>query len=382
MAVDSLTPSSGPHVAIVGGGIVGVILTLGLLRQNVEVRLYEQAAGFREIGAGIAFSECARRCMELMDPAIIDALRRCGAVSVSDKASEDDYLRWIDGYNQHSVDDPSYQKSLAQIGGSGFNGCRRDQFLEELAKDIPPGVIVFQKRLDVLTQEEDGKTLLGFVDGTTVKVDAVIGCDGIKSRVRQHLFGANNPASFPQYTHKVAYRGLAPMDCAVEVLGEWKAHNFHHHVGPGAHLTHYPVANHTALNVVVFLSDPNPWPDPAAMVAEGTRSEVETALRGWHPTVLGVVGLLPATLSKWALFDHGEYPASRYNAGRICIAGDAAHASSPHHGASACLGVSNPLHNTLPSLATSLTTTKRKGRRCTLPHHSPGPGPHAHIPQS
>ena len=168
----------------------------------------------------------------------------------------------------------------------------------------------------------------------------VIGCDGIKSSVRKHIFGADHPASDAQYTHKVAYRGLVPMDRAVEVLGPWKAGNFHHHVGPGAHLTHYPVANNTVLNVVVFLSDPNPWPDNKRMEVEGSREDVLTGLDGWHPTVLNLVKLLPDKLSKWALFDLCEFPAPSYNSGKVCLAGDAAHASSPHHGASACLGVS------------------------------------------
>ncbi|KAL4971354.1 FAD/NAD(P)-binding domain-containing protein [Aspergillus desertorum] len=332
-----------PHIAIVGAGIVGVILALGLARQKISVHVYEQAAGFREMGAGIAFSACARRCMELVDPAISEALRRCGAVSVSAEDQEDDYLRWIDGYNQHRADDPTYQRPLAQIGGAGFRGCRRDQFLEELAKDIAPGGIEFGKRLEMLEQKEDGKVRLVFADGTSAESDAVIGCDGVKSRVRRFLFGADDGASYAQYTHKVAYRGLVPLGRAIEVLGEWKANNFHHHVGPGAHITHYPVANHTALNVVVFLSDPEPWPDPRNMVAEGTRDEVEAALGGWHPTVLGLVRLLPAKLVTWGLFDLGEFPAPRYNAGRVCIAGDAAHASSPHHGAGACLGVEDAL---------------------------------------
>jgi salicylate hydroxylase len=177
---------------------------------------------------------------------------------------------------------------------------------------------------------------------TLFDASIVIGCDGIKSRVRLHVLGPDDPSSYPQYTYKVAYRGLVPMDRAVEVLGEWKAHNFHHHVGPGAHITHYAVANKTALNVTVFLSDPDPWPDNSVMVSTGTRDEVAKALRGWHPTVLGLVQLLPRELIKWALFDMAEFPAARYNAGRVCVAGDAAHASSPHHGAGACLGVSVP----------------------------------------
>lgn len=50
------------EIGIVGGGIVGVILALGLANQNIKARVFEQAAGFREIGAGMAFSACARHC--------------------------------------------------------------------------------------------------------------------------------------------------------------------------------------------------------------------------------------------------------------------------------------------------------------------------------
>lgn len=295
-----------------------------------------------------------------MNPAITAALKRCGAVPISDEDDKDNYLRWIDGYNQHRPDDPSYQRPLAQIGGGGFRGCRRDQFLEELAKDLPPGVIEFRKRMESLEQKADGTVVLTFADGTQAEADAgmfplgqsvraqlthtdtiVIGCDGVKSSVRKSILGVDHEASYAQYTHKVAYRGLVPMNAAIEVLGHWKANNFHHHVGPGSHLTHYPVANHQALNVVVFLSDPEPWSGDTSMVAEGSRDEVEAALRDWHPTVLNLVKLLPKKLSKWGLFDLGEYLVPNYNNGSVCLAGDAAHASSPHHGAGACLGVSH-----------------------------------------
>ncbi|KAJ5895284.1 hypothetical protein N7495_006975 [Penicillium taxi] len=339
-----LESAAEPQIAIVGGGIVGVILALGLVRQNISVHVYEQAAGFREIGAGIAFSACARHAkVDLMDPVITEALGRCGAVLISDEDKEDDYLRWIDGYNQYHTDDSTYQKPLAQIGGAGFKGCRRDQFLEELAKDMPPDVIEFSKRLEGLEKREDGKITLTFSDGTSADVDAVIGCDGVKSCVRKFMFGADHEASIAQYTHKTAYRGLVPLDLATKVLGEWKANNFHHHVGPGAHITHYPVANHKVLNVVVFLSDPEPWFDSSSMIAEGTRDQVEAALSGWHPTVLGLVKLLPEKLVTWGLFDLGDFPLPHYNDGRVCLAGDAAHASSPHHGAGACLGIEDAL---------------------------------------
>jgi salicylate hydroxylase len=110
--------------------------------------------------------------VDLLNPSVTEALKRCGAVPISDENEKDNYLRWIDGYNQHRLDDLSYQKPLAQIGGGGFRGCRRDQFLQELAKDLPPGVIEFSKRMDTLEHREDGSILLTFADGTTAEADA------------------------------------------------------------------------------------------------------------------------------------------------------------------------------------------------------------------
>ncbi|KAH7240036.1 uncharacterized protein BKA55DRAFT_666006 [Fusarium redolens] len=338
---DTTLGDTKPRIAIVGGGVVSMILTFGLIQRKIPVRVYEQASGFREIGAGFAFSACARHCMDLLNPSVTEALKRCGAVPISDENEKDNYLRWIDGYNQHRLDDLSYQKPLAQIGGGGFRGCRRDQFLQELAKDLPPGVIEFSKRMDTLEHREDGSILLTFADGTTAEADAVIGCDGIKSNVRKSILGIENKASYAQYTHKVAYRGLVPMSAAIEVLGPWLANNFHHHIGPGSHVTHYPVANHQALNVVIFLSDPGPWSGDSSMVSEGSRDEVEAALHDWHPKVRNLVSLMPTKLSKWGLFDLGDYPVPTYYDRSVCLAGDAAHATSPHHGAGACLGLRN-----------------------------------------
>ena len=40
-------------------------------------------------------------------------------------------------------------------------------------------------------------------------------------------------------------------------------------------------------------------------------------------------------MMQWGLFDLAENPLPTFHRGRICVAGDAAHASTPHHGAGA-----------------------------------------------
>ena len=165
------------EVAIIGGGIVGLVLANGLVRHQIKVKVYEQAQSFREIGAGMAFTANATRCMELIDPAILAAFRSSGSVATSngDLNDPNDYLRWIDGYNRHCDDDPYYQKMLFRIdaGYRGFEGCRRDQFLESLVNIIPAGVVECRKRLDRL--EEKGREeniLLTFSDGTSAEAAA------------------------------------------------------------------------------------------------------------------------------------------------------------------------------------------------------------------
>lgn len=62
-----------------------------------------------------------------------------------------------------------------------------------------------------------------FANGSAAEADAIVGCDGIHSRVREIINGFESPSSHPNYTHKYAYRGLIPMDEAVKALGEEKA---------------------------------------------------------------------------------------------------------------------------------------------------------------
>nr|WOL36627.1 FAD monooxygenase [Pseudogymnoascus verrucosus] len=332
------------EISIVGGGIIGLVLALGLIKRNITVKVYEQAKSLREIGAGVAFTANAIRCMGMINPGIVEALRAV-ATANGDADDPNDWLQWVDGYNQHT-ENPYDEKLLFKLyaGYRGFEGCHRAHFLDQLAKIVPKGVVEFNKRLDTISQTgSEDKMVLKFTDGTSAEADAVIGCDGIKSRVRQVILGNDNPASHPHYTHKFAYRGLIPMDKAVEVMGEYKARNQHMHVGPNAHILHFPVAGQTLMNFVAFVTDPNDWAFEQTMIAPATRAEVQRDFANFGPTVRDITSLLPDTIDKWAIFDSFDYPAPYYNKGRVCLAGDAAHASSPHHGAGAGIGVEDAL---------------------------------------
>ena len=120
------------------------------------------------------------------------------------------------------------------------------------------------------------------------------------------------------------------------------------------------VNNWTLSNVAIFLYDPQPWPDPDRLTAPGTRDEVALALRDWSPAIQDLVNRLPEKLIKWAIYDTADNPAPTYASGRICLAGDAAHASSPFHGAGACMGVEDATVLAI-TLGAALAKVREKG---------------------
>ncbi len=73
--------------------------------------------------------------------------------------------------------------------------------------------------------------VLRFNDGATATADAVIGADGIHSHVREYLLGKENAQ--PVFAGSVAYRGLVPIDAAIEKLGAEFAQNSVMLCGPG-----------------------------------------------------------------------------------------------------------------------------------------------------
>jgi salicylate hydroxylase len=156
-------------VAIVGGGIIGLVLALGLLKRGIHVKIYEQAHNFHEIGAGVAFTANAQRCMHLLDPRILEAMKR-----VANK-NPNDYYQYVDGYN-HSSTDPNdtHENLLFKIyaGKVGFDGCHRAHFLDELVKFLPKGVVEFGKRFDwYYSRADHQKVLLKFLDGSSAEAD-------------------------------------------------------------------------------------------------------------------------------------------------------------------------------------------------------------------
>lgn len=214
--------------AIIGGGIAGLTLAIALHHRGVPVKIYEQAAQFGEIGAGVSFTPNAVQAMTICHPGVHAAFEKVCTRNLWPEKQK----VWFDYYDGQAGDvEARTQRPAFSIGNNvGQNGVHRARFLDELIKLVPGEIAVFGKRLERIDRVDGGKYTMFFADGSTAKADAILACDGIKSKVRQCLFGADHPCALPSYTHKYAYRALVPMDEAAAAIGKEKAQNAGMHV--------------------------------------------------------------------------------------------------------------------------------------------------------
>lgn len=215
---------SKPTYAIIGGGIAGLSLGIALAKRNINVTIYEAAAHFGEIGAGVAFTRNAIEAMQICDEGVYKAFENV----VTGNQWENKQKVWFDFLDGMKTNQESgHQEAEFSITSSvGMNGVHRAAFLDEMVKLVDGHQLAkFGKRLVEIEELGDGKLLMKFKDGTTAVADAVIGCDGIKSQVRHILVGPDSPMKDHVYTHKYAYRGLIDMKDAINAIGEERAKN-------------------------------------------------------------------------------------------------------------------------------------------------------------
>jgi salicylate hydroxylase len=295
-----------PPIAIIGGGIGGLSAALSLLSAGLDVHVYEQARELSEVGAGVQVSPNASRILHGLGLA-----EELAATGVRPLAWHQ--RRWDDGRTLLRA--PLGDAVDAAFGFPHYQMHRAD-LLAALARALPAERLHLGHRLEGFEDRGDGVEAR-FAGGQRIEVAALIGADGIHSRVRRALFGPERP----RFTGCVAYRGLVDAgrlrDLDLEVSAQvW--------MGPGAHFVHYFVSGRRLVNFVAVLERES-W-TRESWTERGDVGEAVAAFAGWHPQVRGILGGVDEVYV-WALFDRAPLP--RWSRGRVTLLGDACHAMLP-----------------------------------------------------
>jgi salicylate hydroxylase len=309
------------EVVIIGAGIGGLAAGLGLQRTGFRVRIFEQAPQLGEVGAGLSISP--NGALGLHALGVFDAFR--------EHAYAPDYQvvrHWQSGRVLAQV--PRGER-LEQTYGERYYVIHRADLHRVLAEAVQVNdseAIVTGHRFADLEQDGSGVSVR-FDNGEWRRCDVLIGADGVRSRVRSTLFGAEEV----RFTGYVAWRGLVPIERvpleALDPPGQvW--------IGPGHMINRYPVRRGRLLNFVAFAErsgwEEEGWSIPAEV------AELAEEFAGWHPHVTRIIEAVPQeNLFKWALC--ARSPLMRWVMGRAAVLGDAAHPLLPYLGQGAVMAI-------------------------------------------
>ncbi|EPB9468267.1 3-hydroxybenzoate 6-monooxygenase, partial [Escherichia coli] len=155
--------------------------------------------------------------------------------------------------------------------------------------------------------------------------DILIGCDGVKSVVRQSLLG-----DAPRVTGHVVYRAVIdcadmPEDLRINAPVLW--------AGPHCHLVHYPLRDGTQYNLVVTFHSrqQEEWG-----VKDGSKEEVLSYFEGIHPRPRQMLDK-PTSWRRWSTAD--REPVAKWGTNRITLVGDAAHPVAQYMAQGACMAL-------------------------------------------
>ncbi len=294
---------------IAGGGIAGIAAALALAERGHEAVVLEQAPAFEEVGAGIQIGPNGRRALE--------SLRAWKALEPSAVFPHSIRIRRARG--GATLGELPLGTAFANRFGSTYQVVHRADLLAALLKtaaENPRISLHTGSRVSYFRTTDTAMTVL-LEGGREFAGDALIGADGIRSRIRAQLLDDGPPV----FAGHVLYRALVDIEAVPAGIDTASVNLWLHE---GGHVVHYPVAGGRKFNIVAAVNENwygEGWSEPSdgailSMRFAGVADELHAVLS------------LPSEWLRWAGAD--REPVTHWGEGPVTLIGDAAHPTLPY----------------------------------------------------
>jgi salicylate hydroxylase len=313
-------------VLIAGGGIAGMAAGFAVTRAGWQPTVFERAAEFSEVGAGVQLGPNVTRILRAWG--LGDALTQVAAFPAGLHARS---------MNTGEVLATLPLKDAATTYGAPYVTIHRADLhgllLQAAAQE---GVQVHSDAVVQRVQQTSDEVMLEVTQNGQLQhkhADFAVVADGVWSPLRQQLLGDG----LPTFTGHIAYRALVAQ---AELPAHLRSQDVSVWMGSQAHVVSYPIRGGEYLNVVCLaegrLLDDDANHLQALQTWNAQKSEAQT-LAELHHALRGACTPLTdlmAACSDWRLWPLCGRPvmqgAHQHVQGRVALVGDAAHPMLPY----------------------------------------------------
>jgi 2-polyprenyl-6-methoxyphenol hydroxylase-like FAD-dependent oxidoreductase len=292
---------------------------IGLSRAGFKVTVLERASEFGEIGAGIQLGPNVFNALKTLG---VGEQTLCNAVYI-------DRLIMMDGITGKKIAEVPVDEPFRQHFNNPYAVIHRADLHAPLhaANVADPNVTLLPNHEVTGFVQHANHVEVSTANGQSFIGDALIGADGVRSKVRESIVGDGGP----KISGHVAYRAVLPIEEMPEDL-RWNAACLW--AGPKCHMVHYPLRGRKLFNIVATFHHP-------------TRTTEGHNEPGDRDELLSFFGHLPEkprgileksrNWRRWVLVDRD--PVGNWTHGNVTLLGDAAHPTLQYFAQGACMAI-------------------------------------------